>query len=588
MARTLDGIRRPENAPVGPVQPQPVPARPQKPVAQPVAATKTTKSVVAGPSKFRQFATVLVLSLALAIIIIDTTLLNVALAPIIRDLHTNIQSLQWVITAYALTLAALTITGGRLGDLYGRKRLFIGGAIIFAGGSFLASISQHLGTLLIGESLIEGVGAALMMPATASLLIANFTGRARALAFGVWGGVAAAASAIGPLLGGYLTTHYSWRWGFRINVGVAALLVLGSLLIRDSRDEVEKPELDLVGVFLSASGLLAIVFGIIESATYGWFHAKQAFAIFGHSLGDQISVSFWALAVGVVLLVAFALSQWRRERRGHTPLVSMAIFRNRQFTTGALTTMIMSLSMVGLIFVVPVFLQSVRSLDALHTGLALLPMSATMLLVGPFSAWVSHYIRVKYLIMAGLLINVTAALVLMSRLSIDATSAHLAPALVIYGVGMGLVMAQISNLTLSAVSPQQAGEASGVNNTLRQVGSSLGTAIIGAVLIAELSTRVISGINASSVIPEPLKPKISAAAAASSSSVAFGGVAPGNSQLPPAVQAELTRIGHQAVVDGAKKALDFGALFAGIGFLVSILLPAHRDLEKGQAGVGGH
>ncbi len=339
---------------------------------------------------------------------------------------------------------------------------------------------------------------------------------------------------------------------------------------------------------LSATGLLAIVFGIIESANYGWYRAKAAFAIFGHSLGNQFSVSFWALLSGVILLAAFAVAQWRREKKGRTPLVSLAIFKNRQFATGAVTTMIMSLSMVGLIFVVPVFLQSVRGLDALHTGLALLPMSATMLLVGPFSAWVSHYIRPKYLIMVGLMVNVAAALALRSRLSIDATSGHLALALVMYGVGMGLVMAQISNLTLSAVSPQQAGEASGVNNTLRQVGSSLGTAIIGAVLIAELSSRVVTGINDSTVIPAQIKPKIAQAAAASSSGVAFGGVAPGNSQLPPAVQVELTRIGHQAVVDGAKKALAFGALFAGIGFLVSFLLPAHRDLEKGQTTAGGH
>src|SRR6266498_3561175 len=179
-------------------------------------------------SASRKWASLVVLSLALAIIIIDTTLLNVSLSSIIRDLKTDIQSIQRVITAYSLTLAALTITGGRLGDLWGRRRMFVVGAIIFALGSLIASISQNVGTMIIGESIIEGIGAALMMPATSSLLVADFQGRDRAIAFGVWGGIAAAASAIGPIVGGFFATNYTWRWGFRIIILVAAILVLGS------------------------------------------------------------------------------------------------------------------------------------------------------------------------------------------------------------------------------------------------------------------------------------------------------------------------------------------------------------------------
>src|SRR5436853_1185763 len=181
----------------------------------------------------KKWAPLLVLSLALAIIIIDTTLLNVSLSTLVRELHTTLQSLQWVISAYSLTLAALTVTGGRIGDLFGRKKMFRAGAIIFAAGSFIASISRNVPTLLIGESIIEGFGAALMMPATASLLVAKYRGHDRSIAFGIWGAVAAAASAIGPIVGGFLTTHYSWRWGFRINVGVVALLLAGSSILGD-------------------------------------------------------------------------------------------------------------------------------------------------------------------------------------------------------------------------------------------------------------------------------------------------------------------------------------------------------------------
>jgi EmrB/QacA subfamily drug resistance transporter len=529
-------------------------------------------------SRFRKLLTIAILSLALAIIIIDTTLLNVSLATIIKDLNTDIQGLQWVITSYALTLAALTITGGRFGDLYGRKKMFVLGAIIFAAGSFLASISTNLGMLLAGESIIEGIGAALMMPATASLLLATFRGRARALAFGIWGAIAAASSAIGPLLGGYLTTNYSWRWGFRINIVVAAILVAGSLLIKDSRDREEKPELDILGVFLSATSLLAIVFGIIQSSTFGWFKATAPYAVFGRSLGTY-SVTFWSLLVGFVLFVAFLFWQQLREKRGQTPLVSLGLFRIRQFMSGTVTTMVMSMGMVGLIFAVPVFLQSVRGLDAFHTGLALLPMSGMMLIVGPLSALASKHIPAKYLIQAGLLLDVIAAFVLRQSLNLESTGLSLAPGLLIYGMGMGLVMAQISNLTLSGVSVDQAGEASGVNNTLRQVGSSLGTAVIGAVMLSTLSSHMINAINASAKIPAQAKPLIVQAVTQQSSSIAFGGVK-GDSRLSAPVQAELTTIAHEAVLEGGRQALIYAALFAGLGFLLSFLLPAHKELDR--------
>jgi len=232
-------------------------------------------------SGFIKWLPMVVLSLALMIIIIDTTVLNVSLKAIATDLHTNLQGLQWVITAYSLTLAALTITGGRLGDLFGRKRMFMLGAVIFAVGSFVTSLSSNVGMMISGESVIEGIGAALMMPATASLLVSNYKGRDRAVAFGIWGGIAAASSAIGPIVGGFLTTQYSWRWAFRINVFVALILLVGSLFIAESLDRSEKRQLDFAGVILSATGLLSFVYGVIESSTYGWWRARQPFELWG-------------------------------------------------------------------------------------------------------------------------------------------------------------------------------------------------------------------------------------------------------------------------------------------------------------------
>jgi EmrB/QacA subfamily drug resistance transporter len=538
----------------------------------------------------RKWLPMVVLSLALMIIVIDTTVLNVSLKVIANDLHTNLQGLQWVITAYALTLAALTITGGRLGDLFGRKRMFMLGAIIFAIGSFITSLSHSVGMMISGEAVVEGIGAALMMPATASLLVANYKGRDRAIAFGIWGGIAAASSAIGPLVGGFLTTHYSWRWAFRINVFIALILLAGSLIIAESRDRAEKRELDFLGVGLSAAGLLLFVYGIIESSTYGWWRAKQAFQAFGMHVPGSLSPTPFALIAGALILAAFAWWQQHIESRGHTPLVSLRLFKNAQFAVGSSVIAMLSLGMTGLVFAIPVFLQSVRNLDALHTGLALLPMSATMLVVAPSSAALSKYITPKRLIQAGLVLAAIASVILHFSITATATPASFIPGMIVFGMGMGLVMAQASNMTLSAVSVEQAGEASGVNNTLRQVGASFGSAIIGSVLLATLASSLVSGINSSTVIPSQMKPQVSSAVATQAASVELGGVSQQEtSRLPQDTQTELTSIVHRASAKASSTSILYTGFFITVGFGISFFLPNRKDLEKNESvAVAGH
>ncbi|MBI3627459.1 MAG: MFS transporter [Candidatus Sungbacteria bacterium] len=540
-------------------------------------------------TKATKWLSLVVLSLALAIIIIDTTLLNVSLGTIIREFGTTIQSIQWVITAYALMLAAFTVTGGRIGDLYGRKKMFMLGAAIFAIGSLIASYSHTIPVLLFGESIIEGIGAALMMPATASLLVATFKGRERAVAFGVWGGIAAASSAIGPILGGYLTSHYSWRWGFRINVFVAAVLLLGSFIIQESREHEEKAELDVVGVVLSAAGLLGVVFGIIESATYGWWKAKEIFQIGGYpiSFGDY-SVTPISIAIGLLLLYLFVVWELRREGQHHTPLISMRLFKNRQFASSVATLGTITLGMTGIIFIIPVFLQSVAGLDAFHTGLALLPLSAALLITSPLSAILSKWIPPRTLIQTGLLINIAALVLLILALSPSAGASSLIIPLGLYGIGMGLIMSQINNLALSAVSVEQAGEASGVNNTFRQIGSSLGSAIIGAVLIGSIGSNLGPQFQKSAVIPAALKSKLSHISEKQISGVEFGG----NSfevagAVPPQIQNEITSISHTVTTAADQKALLYAILFAILGYAVSFTLPKGKNIERGES-VGVH
>lgn len=546
-----------------------------------------------GWSAFKKWGGLFVLSLALAIIIIDTTLLNVSLGSIIKDLNTDLQGVQWVITLYALILASFTITGGRLGDLYGRRKMFVVGAIIFAAGSLLASVSHSLRIMIAGEAIIEGFGAALMMPATASLVLANFQGRDRAIAFGVWGGVAGAASAVGPILGGWLTTNYSWRWGFRINVVVALLVLIGTFLfLRESRDTKEKKQLDIVGVVLSSLGLLGIVFGIIESSTYGWWKAKEIFSIAGnsYSMPFDLSVTPVAIIAGIVLLMLFVWFEHRREASGRTPLVSMGIFRNWQFSSGLLTLMVMSLSLTGLIFALPVYFQAVHGKDALHTGLALLPLSVSLFLASPFAVFLTKFISPKRIIQLGLGLTVIGVWLIGRSITVGDTSQLFNVGLILFGVSMGFVQSQINNITLSAVSVQQAGEASGISGTARQLGSSFGSAVIGAVVLATLTASIVSGINNSKVIPDALKGKTNQAVSAQTSAVEFGATPQLGPLVPQSIKTEIKNIANQAAVDGVKRGLDFALVFAILSFFVAIGLPNVKNLQKevGKSPVSAH
>lgn len=537
-------------------------------------------------SSFKKWAPVFVLSLALAIILIDTTLLNVSLSTLIKDFNTDIQSLQWVITAYSLTIAAFTITGGRLGDLFGRKKMFVIGAFLFALGSFIASISTNVASMIIGESIIEGIGAALMMPATASLLVSKYHGRDRGIAFGIWGGIAAASTAVGPLLGGYLTTYYSWRWGFRINIIIALLLIVGSFIITEYREKEEQPKLDFIGVILSSLGMLSVIYGIIEASTYGWWKAKQAYEIFNHvyKLGGY-SITPFAISFGFIILAAFLLWEKRIEKLGKTPLVSLHLFSNKPYISSVITSAIFALGQAGLVFSIPVFLQAVRGASAFDTGLAMVPMSIASLIVAPIAGMLSHKIQPKRLVQFGLILFVFAYVILYLSLNVNTVASDMMIPFIIMGIGMGTMMSSINNLTLSAVSTEQAGEASGVNNTMRQVGSTLGTAIIGAVMLTAISTNLTNGINSSTVIPANLKQNTNTVIAKQASNIEFGGGAQISNSIPKTIGNEITKISHSAITDANKESLAYAIFFGVVGLISTAWLPSgtHIDFEKSLA-----
>ena len=533
------------------------------------------------------FGPLAILSIALFIIIIDTTLLNVSLRSIITDLGSNIQQIQWVITVYSLILAAFTITGGRLGDIFGRKKMFLLGAVIFAVGSALAAASRNFGMLLAGEAIIEGLGAALMMPATSSLLLLNYHGRERAIAFSVWGGIAGAAAAIGPILGGYLTTNYSWRYGFLINVFVVIGLLAFSKYIKDNNSKKENLTIDWGGVVLSSLSLLSMVFGFIEASTYGWWQEKTAFIVGSTSLQiGHISVTPIALGLGLIGLILFAFWEVRISRKGRTPLLTLDLFANKRFMAGILALFAVSLALTGFIFLLPVFYQSVLNLDAFHSGLANLPLSLALLVVAPLAAILSKKIAPKHLVITGMALTTIAVYWVSQVFNVNATVWTFTPGLLLFGAGMGLVQSQINNLTLSAVPISEAGEASGLSTTTRQLGSTLGSAILGTVLLAAIPLNMHTGVQNSTVLPDQAKPAISQALETAGNNVEFESPSSETNVQNPAVGAEVQRIVKQAISDADSRAAGFATLFVLAGVFVSFGLPKRPAIQKRPDEVG--
>lgn len=522
----------------------------------------------------RKWLPLVVLLLALFIIVLDTTIINVSMKSIITDLHTNLKAVQWVITGYALMLAAFMITGGRMGDIFGRKRMFRIGAVVFGIGSLLASRSHSAPMLLASVALIEGAGAAMMMPSTAALILAEYRGKDRALAFGMFGAVAGTAATIGPLLGGFLTTHYSWRWNYLINPMVVIVLLIGSRLLQESHEH-HSHRPDIASIFLSAFGLASMVYGIIESSTYGWVQAKSAYEIANHHFGlAGLSISVYTLALGVLFLVLFLWRQGRLQGRGRIPLISLDIFKNRQFMAGTTVILIVAMTQFGFIFILPIFLQGMLGKDAFHTGLSMLPFSLSVMVAGPLSGILVGKANVppKLMIMLGLVISVVGAVVLHYEFSDTATAVTIIPGQILFAVGFGLAFSQLANLTLSAVSVQQAGEASGLNNTFRQVGASLGQALIGALLLSALATQLNKDVAASSVLPPPAKAHVAAVAVASAESLGTQD-ASAVTTTPKPVQREITRIKNDAIIKGVRTGLVGTISVALLALILSLRLP---------------
>jgi EmrB/QacA subfamily drug resistance transporter len=416
-------------------------------------------------SENRKWWTLGAVSLGLFMIMLDNTVVNVALPTIQRDLGARLSELEWIVSGYALTFAAFLLTGGKLADQFGRRRVFVVGLTIFAGSSLACALAPSAG-FLIGARVVQGIGAALMNPATLSIISATFPPRQRGTAIGIWVGVSATALAIGPLVGGLLTEHAGWSSIFYVNVPVGAVAVVASLLLIDeSKDASREQRLDLPGLLTSGLGLFSLTYALIEANNHGWTSSR----IVG------------AFAVAAILLAAFVVLELRQR----LPMLDLSLFRNGTFAGANTVLLLVTLAMFGIFFFVSLYMQNVLGYSAVQAGAAFLPLTLLVVLVAPIAGRISDRLGSRALMATGMTL-VATQLLYFSTLGAHESYWALVPGMLLGGFGMPAVMTPASAAALSGVPVDQAGVGSAVLNSSRQVGGSIGIALMGAIMAHEI------------------------------------------------------------------------------------------------------
>jgi EmrB/QacA subfamily drug resistance transporter len=535
-----------------------------------VTAAASTPPSAAPALDPRRWITLGIVILSVVIVVVDNTVLTVALPTILEDFHTELPSLQWVLTGYSLTFATLLIIGGRLGDIYGARRMFMIGAALFGVGSFVASVSGSVPVLILGESVVEGIGASLMLPATLAILSTSFAGSERAKAFAAWGATAGAAVAFGPVLGGWLTSDFSWRWCFRINLVVTPIAVLGALLFIPRTPPAERRQhIDGFGALLVAAGTFLLVFGLSEGGSYGWWSPTRTLTVVGHSVwpADRPVSAIPLVFVGAAgLLLAFFRWERSRERSGRDPLFEFGLLAHLPFRYGLLTTAVLAMGQLGFLFVMPVFLQDGQHRSALDSGLWLVPSGLFIVLGAQLGARLTRRIDTVLVVRGGLILEAVGLATLAAVIHTGLTFWQVFPSFAAFGLGLGFASSQLTNVVLADIPADHAGIASGANTTVRQIGAALGIATIGSLLTTQTTRSAVSQVGHSS-LPGAVK----AAASARLRTAGVGYRAPAGT--PAEVVTTLRHVLERSLAAGARPALAFAAVVVTAGTALSFLIP---------------
>ena len=435
-------------------------------------------------SQFK-WGVVLVACIAIFIIVLDSSAMNVSISAVIVDLNTDLSTIQALIAIYALTIASFMLTGSKLQDVLGREKTFFAGVIIYGIGTTTAALSVNVFMLFIGWSLLEGIGAALMFPATTTMVSAAYEGKDRLTAFGIWGGIAAMGAAIGPLYGGVLTSFASWRFIFAGELlGVIAVILMRSYL-RESKPSLTWRDIDLGGVVLSVVALVCLVFGILLLGSPQYWQFVPLFIV-----------------TGLIVFAAFLL--WQRRRTNHhvEPLLDISVLKNRLYVLGNAASAIQQAALAGVLFTLPIFILQVLRESAFMTGVALLPMSIAIFVLSLTGGRLSSILQTKVVTLLGFLIAAAGTFLLRDVFSQSTQIVDIIPGTVIFGIGVGLLLSQLTNLTMSAARKDQETDASGFLNTAKNLGYSVGTALIGAILLVGIFNGLVAGISSSTLVNE--------------------------------------------------------------------------------------
>ena len=495
-------------------------------------------------------------ALGVSLIIMDATVVNVALPEVIEDIHLTSTQAEWMNAVYSLMFAALLLTVGRVGDLYGRRKLFGAGMVVFMLSSVAAGFAND-GNALIAARLVQGVGAAAILPATLSTLNAMFQGRARAIAFAVWGSTIGGMAAVGPLAGGWLTTNWSWRWAFWLNLPFGLLVLLGILLwVPETRDDSGPRGLDVVGALISALGMGGIVFALIEGQNYGWWRQDSG----------AISPVPIVLIVGLGLMVGFVLLQQSRARLGKVVLVDLRLLGVRSFRYGSIAALIVALGEFGLLFTLPLLLQNSLGYSALGTGWLIVSLAVGTFVISGMTPQLTARFGGRTVVRLGLGLEAFAVAGLALTLSASISGWLIALWLFIYGMGVGMATAQLTSVILAEIPVAESGQASGLQSTFRQVGSALGVAILGSLLITSLGNATTTNLDAAG-LPASASGQIVDVVTNSA-----GAVIPALTSDPTTAAAG-TAASAAGMITASKITTGVAALIIGIGLAATWALP---------------
>lgn len=521
-----------------------------------------------------QWGALISLLLGLSMIVIDGSVVNVLLPDMVVDLNLNSTDVLWVNAIYSLVFAAFLIPIGLLADRYGRRRLFLIGTAVFAIASVGAGSATAAGPL-IGFRAVQAVGASMMMPSSVAIINVMFTGRQRAVAFGLWGAVFGGAAALGPLLGGWLTESFSWRWAFFINVPVA---IVSSILVlkyvRESRIR-DVESLDPVGVVLSVSGLSMIVFALIEGDTYGWWYALKPFTVGPWQYDGRISIVPIAIITGLVLVGLLVLWSAHRSRIGRTALIDLSLFAIPRYGFGNVVALVVSLGEFGILFVLPLWMQSVAGFAPLETGVVLTALAAGSLVSGAAARHLAAGIGPTRTVRLGMFLEIIGIVGVGIVLAPDRSPWWMTIPLFVYGIGLGLASAQLTSVVLEDVPPEKSGRASAMTSTFRQLGSALGSAVLGAVLFAGLGYFTTQDLQSvSSLPPEKQAQVVESVKGSAGQSIRQLETIP---ELATEVQAA-----KEGYSRAARDTAFLAALFVLFGLLVSYGLPKDEPGDRAE------